>query len=83
MAVRVWPAPRFTRHLLLFYHGPSSLPSKALRKYLDEEHRNKKGKPFYFTGWIDLIDEVRCALRKMDPDFIPLLPTLDNTTTRE
>lgn len=30
---------------------------KALRKYLDDEHRNKKKKPFDFTGWVDWIDE--------------------------
>jgi len=30
---------------------------KALRKYLDDEHRNKKKKPFDFTGWVDWVDE--------------------------
>jgi sentrin-specific protease 1 len=38
--------------------GFISLPSKALRKYLDDEHRNKKKKPFDFTGWEDRVDEV-------------------------
>jgi hypothetical protein len=37
-----------------------SLLLKALRKYLDDEHRNKKKKPFDFTGWVDWVDEVRC-----------------------
>ena len=32
---------------------------KALRKYLDDEHRNKKKKPFDFTGWEDWVDTVR------------------------
>jgi len=32
-----------------------------LRKYLDDEHRNKKKEPFDFTGWVDYVNEVRCA----------------------
>ncbi|KAF9647497.1 cysteine proteinase [Thelephora ganbajun] len=30
---------------------------KVLREYLDDEHRNKKKKPFDFTGWVDWVDE--------------------------
>lgn len=45
---------------LLFIAGLVSLLSKALRGYLDEEHRNKKKKPFDFTGWVDWADEVCC-----------------------
>ncbi|KAI0047986.1 cysteine proteinase, partial [Auriscalpium vulgare] len=30
-----------------------SVVFKALRQYVDLEHRNKKKKPFDFTGWID------------------------------
>lgn len=26
---------------------------KLLRQYIDAEHRNKKKKPFDFTGWVD------------------------------
>lgn len=43
-----------------FTAGLISLLSKALRKYLDDEHRNKKNKPFDFTGWVDWVDEVCC-----------------------
>ena len=32
---------------------------KVLRQYLDEEHRNKKKKPFDFTGWEDYTLPVR------------------------
>lgn len=32
---------------------------KVLRQYLDEEHRNKKKKPFDFTGWKDYTLPVR------------------------
>ncbi|CCM02182.1 uncharacterized protein FIBRA_04261 [Fibroporia radiculosa] len=32
---------------------------KYLRSYLDAEHRNKKKKPFDFTGWEDYVMEVR------------------------
>ena len=34
-------------------------PPKALRKYLNDEHLNKKKKPFDFTGWEDRMDVVR------------------------
>jgi len=30
---------------------------KALRKYLDDEHRTKKNQPFDFTGWVDWVDQ--------------------------
>ncbi|KAI0786043.1 cysteine proteinase [Abortiporus biennis] len=30
---------------------------KLLRMYLDAEHRNKKKKPFDFTGWVDYVME--------------------------
>jgi len=29
----------------------------ALRKYLDDEHLNKKKKPFDFSGWSDHVNE--------------------------
>ena len=48
--------------LLPFTEGLGSLLPKALRKYLDDEHRNKKKKPFDFTGWVDWVDEVRFLL---------------------
>lgn len=32
---------------------------QLLRGYLDAEHRNKKKKPFDFTGWEDRLYEVR------------------------
>lgn len=48
---KVVPAPFFTPGLI-------SLLSKALRKYLDDEHRTKKNQPFDFTGWVDWVDEV-------------------------
>lgn len=38
--------------------GLISLLSKTLRKYLDDEHRNKKKKPFDFTDWVDWVDQV-------------------------
>ena len=38
--------------------GFFSIFSKALREYLDDEHRDKKKKPFDFTGWVDWADEV-------------------------
>ena len=30
---------------------------KVLRGYLDAEHRNKKKKPFDFTGWVDYVSD--------------------------
>jgi hypothetical protein len=45
---------------------PSLLP-KALRGYLDKEHRDKKKKPFDFTGWEDWVDEVRFSYRTGGP----------------
>ena len=39
--------------------GLDSILPKALRRYLDEEHRHKKKKPFDFTGWVNWVDKVR------------------------
>jgi hypothetical protein len=35
---------------------------QTLRGYLDAEHRNKKKKPFDFSGWEDYILEVRTLM---------------------
>ena len=61
--------------------GLSSLLSQVLRGYLDNEHRNKKNRPFDFTDWVDWVDEVRRAFRIVG--FGLLIPTQGNTTTRE
>ena len=37
--------------------------SQKLRYYLQEEHFDKKKKPFDFTGWVDHYDEVRSKTR--------------------
>lgn len=34
---------------------------RALRGYLDDEHKNKKKKPFDFTDWVDYEMEVRAS----------------------
>ena len=39
---------------------------KLLRQYLDDEHRNKKKKPFDFTGWEDYILPVRLLRTSSD-----------------
>jgi sentrin-specific protease 1 len=57
------PRPRFTRYRCSpLIGGLSSSFPKELRKYLDDEHRNKKKKPFDFTGWVDWMDGVRGSL---------------------
>ena len=35
------------------------LSSQKLRCYLEEEHLDKKKRPFDFTDWVDHYDEVR------------------------
>ena len=35
---------------------------QLLRKYLDAESRNKRNKPFDFTGWVDYSSDVRFFL---------------------
>lgn len=55
--------------------------SKALRKYLDDEHQDKKKKPFDFTGWVDWIDGVRLLKRTVGPTLMG--PTPENAAARE
>ena len=59
----------------------SQFVTQALRKYLDEEHREKKKKPFDFTGWVDWVDEVCCPQRTAGLNLTG--PTSGNTATRE
>ena len=40
--------------------------SQLLRQYLDQEHRDKKKKPFDFTGWTDYVLPVRVPLLLSD-----------------
>jgi hypothetical protein len=48
------------RHFLLCpILDPNSSTSQTLRNYLQEEHMDKKKKPFDFSGWVDHYDEVR------------------------
>ena len=70
--------------LLPFLHCGTRLTPlpQALRKYLNDEHLDKKKKPFDFTGWEDRIDKVRVVPFER---WTPLLmtPTSEYATTGE
>jgi sentrin-specific protease 1 len=36
-----------------FFHAHRSITLKVMRTYVDAEHRDKKGKPFDFTDWVN------------------------------
>lgn len=61
--------------------GFDSSLSKELRKYLDAEHRDKKGKPFDFAGWVDWADEVRGCVHSWMMDFCFSSPLPQPQTT--
>jgi sentrin-specific protease 1 len=56
------------RRIFMVFHSRSRRDFKLiftqnLRAYLDAEHRDKKAKPFDFTGWHDAFDVVSFLLR--------------------
>ncbi|TRM61417.1 hypothetical protein BD626DRAFT_77397 [Schizophyllum amplum] len=53
-------AINFRRKRIEYYDSlgsRSTMVYKTLRAYVDAEHRNKKKKPFDFTGWEDFFDD--------------------------
>src|ERR1700760_934573 len=87
MTAWVWTVLRFTRcSLLSFLHCGTRFipPPKALRKYLDDEHLDKKKKPFDFTGWEDWNGKVRVLpFEWWTPISFRLITSPQNTPQQE